>query len=256
MSHAGTFESEERLSKPLAGSITAHVLAAAALLASGIFRHHGPDLGDPHAGGVGVGLVTRIPLVPREGRINRLAHDTESALPQEAPDLSKLRRVEAPPPDAVELADHHKKPKPNKLELAQDNYRPKDLIPLNQLRSHTAQAAVSPTFAKAGAGQLAVGPNTPLGSEFGWYAQRVRDIVASRWNTADVTARPNAKAIITFIIDRNGTLRNIELAEPSGSYTLDTSSKRAVLDANPLPPLPAGFRKNQAEMEIWFQLRR
>lgn len=256
MSRAGTFETEERLGKPLAGSITAHVLAAAALLASGIFRHHGPDLGDPHAGGVGVGLVTRIPLVPREGRINRLAHDTESALPQQTPDVTTRPKAETPPPDAVELADHKKKQKPNKLELAPDNYRPKDLIPLNQLRSRTAQAAVSPTFAKAGAGQLAVGPNTPLGSEFGWYAQRVRDIIASRWNTADVTSRPNSKAVITFIIERDGSLRNIELAEPSGSYTLDTSSKRAVLDANPLPPLPAGFRKSQAEMEIWFQLRR
>ena len=256
MPHAGTFESDERLSKPLAGSITAHVLAGAALLASGIFRHHGPDLGDPHAGGVGVGLVTRIPIVPREGRINRLAHDTESALPQQAPELTKLQHVETPPPDAVELADHRKQKKPNKLELAPDNYRPKDLIPTNQLRSRLAQAAVSPTYAKAGAGQLAVGPNTPLGTEFGWYAQRVRDIVASHWNTADVTSRPNSKAIITFTIDRDGTLRNIELAEPSGSYTLDTSSKRAVLESTPLPPLPDGFRKSRAEMEIWFQLRR
>jgi len=36
---------------------------------------------------------------------------------------------------------------------------------------------------------------------------------------------------------------------------LDTSAKRAVLDANPLPGLPSQFPRNDATVEIRFQLK-
>ncbi len=257
MSHAGTIDSRESIGKPFAGSLMVHALIAAGILAGG-WLHGKPDLlGDPHAGGVGVGVVTNVPIIPKQGPKNPLAHETDSTVPQAPPEkIQKKQKVEAPEPDAIPLPGKVKKQPPQKYELVQDNYRPKDLLMPNQLHSRTAPAAVSPMFAKAGNGQLAVGPNSPLGNEFGWYAQRIRDIIASKWNTADVTARPDAKSIVTFVIERDGSVRAVELGQASGSYTLDTSSRRAVLDANPLPPLPTGFRKNSAEIEIWFQLRR
>ena len=48
---------------------------------------------------------------------------------------------------------------------------------------------------------------------------------------------------------------NVQVTQPSGDYLLDTSAKRAVLDANPLPTLPAEFPRNDATVELWFQLR-
>jgi outer membrane biosynthesis protein TonB len=46
------------------------------------------------------------------------------------------------------------------------------------------------------------------------------------------------------------------VTQPSGDYLLDTSAKRAVLDANPLPPLPQGFERNEATVELWFQMNK
>jgi outer membrane biosynthesis protein TonB len=43
--------------------------------------------------------------------------------------------------------------------------------------------------------------------------------------------------------------------ETSGNYALDTSARRAVLDANPLPPLPPGFPRNDANVDLLFSLR-
>jgi outer membrane biosynthesis protein TonB len=47
----------------------------------------------------------------------------------------------------------------------------------------------------------------------------------------------------------------VQVTQPSGDYLLDTSAKRAVLDATPLPPLPAEFERNDATVELWFQLK-
>jgi TonB family protein len=48
---------------------------------------------------------------------------------------------------------------------------------------------------------------------------------------------------------------NVQISQPSGDYLLDTSAKRAVLDANPLPSLPPEFPRNEATVELFFQLR-
>jgi TonB family protein len=48
---------------------------------------------------------------------------------------------------------------------------------------------------------------------------------------------------------------NVQVSQPSGNYLLDTSAKRALLDANPLPALPREFTQNEATVELWFQLK-
>ncbi|HEY4086246.1 MAG TPA: energy transducer TonB, partial [Bryobacteraceae bacterium] len=60
---------------------------------------------------------------------------------------------------------------------------------------------------------------------------------------------------ISFTISRNGAVSNVNVSHPSGSYDLDISARRAVADANPLPPLPREFNKSEATVELWFQLK-
>jgi TonB family protein len=48
---------------------------------------------------------------------------------------------------------------------------------------------------------------------------------------------------------------NVHISQPSGVYLLDTSAERAVLDTNPLPALPPEFPRNDATVELFFQLR-
>jgi TonB family protein len=54
---------------------------------------------------------------------------------------------------------------------------------------------------------------------------------------------------------RSGTVTNVLISQPSGDYLLDTSSKRAVLDANPLPSLPPQYAGNDVTFTVWFQLQ-
>jgi periplasmic protein TonB len=46
------------------------------------------------------------------------------------------------------------------------------------------------------------------------------------------------------------------ITQSSGDSTVDTSAQRAVLDAQPFPPLPTGFERNEAVVELTFVLRR
>jgi protein TonB len=62
--------------------------------------------------------------------------------------------------------------------------------------------------------------------------------------------------IVTFEILRDGTVRNAKVAQRSGNTTLDYSALRAVMDAGPFPPLPSGYDRTEANIELQFQLQR
>jgi protein TonB len=111
-------------------------------------------------------------------------------------------------------------------------------------------------YGMKGAGGIDIGPQSVLGSRFGAYVDLMRDRISQRWNTADVRSLPSQKCAVTFTIARNGAVSNVQVSQPSGNYLLDTSAKRAVIDANPLPALPAEFPRSEATVELWFQVQK
>jgi protein TonB len=111
-------------------------------------------------------------------------------------------------------------------------------------------------YSMKGAGGIDIGPQSVLGTRFGAYVDLMRERVAQHWNTADVRALPSQKCGVTFTIARDGSVSNVQVADPSGNYLLDTSAKRAVLDASPLPALPREFPRNDATVELWFQVQK
>jgi protein TonB len=62
--------------------------------------------------------------------------------------------------------------------------------------------------------------------------------------------------IVTFTIRRNGSTANVRVVQRSGNTLLDDSAQRAIYDASPFPPLPAGYERDDATIEFWFQLKR
>ncbi len=106
-----------------------------------------------------------------------------------------------------------------------------------------------------GTNGIGVGPANPFGQQFGWYAQKIFDRVGQKWNRSDVTSRLHAQAVVRFQLLRDGSVQNVKLVQPSGSYTLDTSAQRAVLDAVPLPPFPAGFPYTSVSVDLNFELQ-
>jgi protein TonB len=247
----------EPIRKAFAGSLISHGIVVAILALSGVWKLT-TRWGTEHAssGSVGVSMVKTIPIPQRHAPLNPLANDTQSMVPQVPAPVKPKPEVKEPPVKAIEIPDKRAKQKkatprqtPNVL------YRPPEPYKNNQGFSHTPQATSSPMYGIQGAGGIDIGPASVLGSRFGAYVDLMKDRIAQHWSTADVRAAPSQKCAVSFTIARNGSVTNVQVSQPSGNYLLDSSAKRAVLDANPLPGLPAQFDRNEVTVELFFQLQ-
>lgn len=214
--------------------------------------------GDPNSlggGAVGITPVATIPLPQREGRINRVANDTESQVP--APPPKPQPKPAAPPkpaPDAIPLKSRspQRTPAPQQERKYSSVPDPKP----NQVYSRTGQALTSPMFSQApGGGGVGSGSTSPFGNRFGWYEQLLRERVARNWRSQELDARIQTKVAVTFEILRNGTVRNARVSQSSGNFAMDQSALRAILQSSPLPELPREFERDSANIEFWFSLQ-
>lgn len=247
------------MGKAFAGSLATHGVVAAMLVLSGFWNLTKNNFGSQatSTGSVGVDIVKTIPLPRREGPVNPLANDTKSIVPETpAPVIKLQKQVKAQPENAIPIPDKIEKPrKLSPQQQVQTLFRPPEQYKSNQVYSNVPQAANTPMYGIQGANGIDIGPASVLGTRFGAYADLLRDRIAQHWNTANVHTSPAQKCAISFSIARSGTVSNVQVSQPSGDYLLDTSAKRAVLDANPLPALPQQFDREQATVELWFQLR-
>ena len=234
-------------------SVVLHAAVAGLLVLSTIsFRGHGPNWGGPtHAGDSVVVTPVSIPLPPHSGRVNPVANDTDSHVPQ-AQKPEPKKQVKVPEEKAIPIISRTAQKQPK--QQAQQRYRPEPLRE-NQVTAAEAPAARSPIFQKPG-GAVGLGQNNTLGSRFGAYADLVAQRVTEKWQNGALAGQTAPMAIITFDIQRDGSIRNAKVAQPSGNSTMDYSALRAVMDAAPFPPLPSEYDRNQASVELQFQLKR
>ena len=148
--------------------------------------------------------------------------------------------------------------KPTRAYAEQNKFRAAQKDLPNQAYSSVPQAVSNPMFQIQGGGGVGVGSNSPFGTQFGEYANRLRDQVARNWKTADIAPliRTAPIAAVTFTLHRDGTVTGVRITQRSGNAALDYSAQRAILDAQPFPPLPPGFPKNDPEIEFLFELKR
>ena len=253
-------DQRDPLGKPLTGSLLFHGSLLALVLVAPHLLPKPIMLGIPthNSGTIGVNIVSTIPIPQREGAVNRVANDTRSIVPQKPEPVVAPKPVlkeKAPPPDAIRIPSKVKD-KPKRIERASTSNPFKPDIPYkpNQVFSDVPQAMKAPEFGIQGTNGIGVGPTNPFGDQYGWYAQQIFDRVGQKWNRADVTSRLHARAIVRFTLLKDGSIQNLKLTQPSGSYTLDTSAQRAVLDAV-LPPFPRGFNYKAIDVDLTFELQ-
>jgi TonB family protein len=251
------FDQRESLRKPFIGALTLHCLLVGGMIVS-IWLNGSPNpFGTKDAGGAAVGITVAdsIPLV-HHGETNPVANDSPSEVQQEPakPERVKAERVSK---DAIPIKSRNVKKAPKEIAASPSKYRPFDEVDPNKVYSKQPQAVSTPMFQAAGAGQIGVGANTTLGSRFGEYAARIRQLVAEKWNTGDVDAnlKTAPPVMVDFELMRDGSVRNIRIVQKSGVSTLDFSVRRAIEDAK-LPPIPAEFDKSSATVEFRFELKR
>ena len=253
----------DALGKPALASITLHVAVVGGFLAASLI-HAGPvtNWGDVETGGGAVGIQSSatVPMIARQGAQNPLANDTESQVPKPPPEPKAVEKVKEPEPDAIPIKGRvpKKPPTPQKVWTVTERY--KHYVPTqpNQLYSSSGGALVSPMMGKQGSGGIGLGKGSPLGDRFGAYAALLQQRIAEKWNTQDVN--PNLRtappAVVGFRILRDGTIRDIKVTTSSGNVALDRSAERAIYDVAKVDPLPAGFDRDDARVEISFVLNR
>ncbi len=83
------------------------------------------------------------------------------------------------------------------------------------------------------------------------YIDRMKTLIGQRW------LRPQSGigvvATVSFVIDRDGTIRDAKNEILSGNGTFDRAALRAVLEASPLPPLPFGYNGTYLGVHLTFR---
>ncbi len=261
--HIEILEQENSLRQPFMGSLVLHGGVAAIVAAAILFQDPPFHFGDPNAQGGGSTVITPVASINMPSptqRVQPLANPTESIIPERA------EPVKPRPPDADAIAiGRKKKIQPKQQEnkfLSQYLDARKDAMkrqpdPSN-VGSSTGARASSPMFTQQpGAGGVGT-PSGLLGEGFGAYEQYLRTCIARNWKTADVemSVHTAPDVIVQFQIPRDGMASRIRIVQTSGNGRLDNTGLRAVESCNPFNPLPQGFPKSSANIEIVFRLQR
>jgi TonB family protein len=252
-----TMPQPDPIGKYFAGSVGVHAAVIAILLLSGYLKFTKSSWGSEKlsTGSVGVSIIKTIPLPQKEAPENPLANDTDAVTPQAPTPVRMKAQVQVPEPKAIQIPDKVKR-RISPKEQAASAYRPPvETYRPNQVYSHAPQATSSPMYGLQGTSGIDVGQASVLGARCGAYANIMRDSIAAKWNRADVNATPSQKAGISFTIAKSGSVSGVKLSSPSGNFLLDQSAQRAVLDSNPLPAITPPCDRNEATVELWFQLQ-
>ncbi len=83
------------------------------------------------------------------------------------------------------------------------------------------------------------------------YIDRMKTLIGTRWFRPQVAQ--GVTAIVAFVIDRDGTLRDARVETSSGNSTFDRGALRAVLESSPLPPLPFGYSGTYLGVHLTFR---
>jgi protein TonB len=84
--------------------------------------------------------------------------------------------------------------------------------------------------------------------KFGYYIDQLLSAIDAKW------ARPplgdGVRAVISFRIERDGSLTDLEVSESSGYNSFDLAALRAVQNASPFPPLPRAYQHDSLGVNL------
>jgi TonB family C-terminal domain len=125
-----------------------------------------------------------------------------------------------------------------------------------------APAPHTPPATAAAAPGMAKGIDIPIGGtgvtaleggDFPYtiYIGRMTSLIGQHWLRPQVVG--GTIATVSFVIDRDGTIRDAKNEISSGNGTFDRAALRAVLEASPLPPLPFGYNGTYLGVHLNFR---
>jgi periplasmic protein TonB len=95
-------------------------------------------------------------------------------------------------------------------------------------------------------------------TRYGWYVEAVRRKIGSNWNLFEidpaVRSARRARTVLTFTINRDGSVKNIRMESSSGNQSMDISAQRALASAGTMPPLPNDYSGSFVNVDFDFDL--
>ena len=191
-------------------------------------------------------------------------------LPVRLVPMQRLGRVDAPP-ERPEPEPPERKPQPPPPEPEPERPSPPPPRPTESAPEPTPaeeEPAPEPTAEPAepeppaDPGRLGSPEGDPLGSSaFGArisgvdpsfthdsYLTRMLARIEAEWRRPSV--QTPVEAVLHFVIEKDGTVRDLRVAESSGHRPFDLAAVRAVQNASPLPPLPRSYRKDSLGVNL------
>ena len=258
-------------SKFVAFSLLLHLALAGAVIVSAYLNLRGDEWA-----GVGgqIGQSINVTMVPSAGipmpqppAIDSRTFDPDNGLYKATPQP----KAPAPPPDAVPLPAPEKpktKPQPeppNKPSKILESKAPRPDNAVNYGKSGRPVIPTGDNSANPGASPSA-GVNTPgqgagdFATRFGWYIQAAKRRVDPNWDRLSIDSgvrnSTSLHAAVSFSINRDGSIKNVRITQSSGNLSWDNAGLRAIMNSNPLPPLPPDYQGSEVAVTWDFPEQR
>jgi protein TonB len=202
-----------------------------------------------HAAAVGFLVVTvkSGPDFPPVYAVNLVAAPAPSSNPRPAPEAVERPAEEPPAPAPPKPAPAREQPKPAPVPRQPQPQQQREPAPRTQ-STQTPAPGETP-----GTGNDAVTVKTPgLAFPFPGYLENIYNQIYRRWE------RPmgsNLSAEVTFLIMRDGSVRDLRFSRSSGNFSFDLSAQGAVEAAGntkAFGPLPDGFEADVLLVSFFF----
>jgi periplasmic protein TonB len=245
-------------------SLMLHAALASTVIVSIVFHFQGNrwgDIGGGAEGEVNVKLVGSVGLPmpkPPDVTDSKTFDPTDSiykTLPQPKPP--------EPPKPEIKIPEFKKEKPPKQIEKRSRVFDNPTPAPDNAVAQNGGRMNL-PTGTSNVAGAPNPGVNIQgqgggdFAARYGWYIDAVRRRISQNWlqSTIDpaVRAGRSARCTMTFTIMRDGTVKDIRLAQTSGNYSMDTSAQRALLSSSPMPALPNDYSGSFVNVTFDFDL--
>ncbi len=164
----------------------------------------------------------------------------------------------APKPAKEDVPALPEKPDPKKVDKPKlEKPKPEKPKPAaTTAAGHNPAGTAPPGEVNGEAGRKGAPTGNPLGTtafgsqissidpdfKFGYYIDQLLSAIDSKWTRPPLGNE--VKAIISFRIQRDGSLTDLQVAQSSGYNSFDLAALRAVQNASPFAPLPRAYRND------------
>ncbi len=211
-------------------------------------------------GAVRMGAVARLPGIP----LPTPMLTTPSTVTTQNTGLYRTepQPKEEPPPDAQQIPKFKDAVKPEKLERVNKHIHqteeepPPNAVPYGLTGAPTI--SYTQVVTPGGPGAVSMGTGNSFGLRYGWYVASMRARISANWLL--LTISPNIvsapRAYLSFEIQRDGSVTDVEITQSSGIPEVDRSALRAILASNPLPALPPDYSGASVKVDFYFDFHR